>query len=107
MAEGKSAALAVKPGGTGDVTKPHRLWQQTKGLPHVPSALLYQGQYLMVKDGGLVTGYDAKTGKELYNERAAASGKYYASPVAANGLIYFTSLDGAVTVVKITSGKPE
>ena len=56
----------------------------------------------MVKDGGLVTAYDAKTGKELYlQERAVAPTRYYASPVAANGYIYFTALDnGAVTVLK-------
>ena len=56
----------------------------------------------MVKDGGMVTAYDAKTGKEVYvQERALAAGKYYASPVAANGHIYFTSLDdGVITVLK-------
>ena len=62
----------------------------------------------MVKDGGLVTAYDAKTGKDVYvQERVAAQGRYYASPVAANGSIYFTSLDdGAVTVLKAGSDKP-
>ena len=73
------------------------LWKKTKGLPYVPSAIVYRGQYVMVKDGGIVTAYDAKTGKEMYQERAAAAGSYYASPVAANGHIYFASLDdGAV-----------
>jgi outer membrane protein assembly factor BamB len=63
----------------------------------------------MVKDGGLVTAYDAQTGKEVYvQERVAAPGRYYASPVAANGHIYFISLDdGAVTVLKAGSAKPE
>jgi outer membrane protein assembly factor BamB len=63
----------------------------------------------MVKDGGLVSAYDAKTGKEVYfQERVAAPGRYYASPVAANGHIYFTSLDGgAVTVLKAGTAKPE
>jgi outer membrane protein assembly factor BamB len=63
----------------------------------------------MVKDGGLVTAYDAKTGKEVYvQERVAAPGRYYASPVAANGHVYFTSLDGgAVTVLKAGSAQPE
>jgi outer membrane protein assembly factor BamB len=63
----------------------------------------------MIKDGGLVTAYDEKTGKEVYvQERAAAEGRYYASPVAANGYIYFTCLDGgAVTVLKAGADKPE
>jgi outer membrane protein assembly factor BamB len=61
----------------------------------------------MVKDGGIVTAYDAKTGKELYLERVADPGRYYASPVAANGHIYFTSQDdGAVTVLKAGAAKP-
>lgn len=106
MSEGKNTAFALKPGGTGDVTESHVLWKKTKGLPYVPSAIVYRGQYVMVKDGGIVTAYDAKTGKEVYMERAAAPGRYYASPVAANGHIYVTSLDdGVVTVLKAGSEK--
>src|SRR5206468_10102465 len=64
---------------------------------------------VMVKDGGMVTAYDAKIGKDVYvQERVLAPGRYYASPVAANGYIYFTALeDGAVTVLKAGSTKPE
>ena len=61
----------------------------------------------MVRDGGLVTAYDAKSGKELYLKRALPPGQYWASPVAANGHIYFTSLDGVVTVLKAGSAKAE
>ena len=106
--EGKNVAFALKPGGSGDVTASHVLWQQTKGLPYVPSAILYRGQYVMVKDGGIVTAYDATTGKEIYQKRAVAAGNYYASPVAANGNIYFTSLtNGVVTVLKAGTAAPE
>lgn len=108
MAEGKNGAFALKSGGSGDVTASHVLWKKTKGTPWIPSALVYRGQYVMVKDGGIVTAYDAKTGQEIYQERAVAAGRYYASPVAANGYIYFASLDdGAVTVLKAGSDKPE
>ena len=62
----------------------------------------------MVKDGGIVTAYDAATGDELYQKRAVASGGYYASPVAANGYIYFASLpDGTITVLKAGEKSPE
>jgi outer membrane protein assembly factor BamB len=62
----------------------------------------------MVKDGGIVTAYDTNTGAEVYQERIAAPGKYYASPVAANGHIYFSKLeDGTITVLKAGSEKPE
>jgi outer membrane protein assembly factor BamB len=109
MLEGKSVALALKPGGSGDVSNSHVLWRKTKGLPYLASAIVYRGQYVMVKDGGLLTAYDAKSGKEIYlQEREAAGGQYYASPVAANGHIYFTTMaDGTVTVIKAGKDAPE
>jgi outer membrane protein assembly factor BamB len=108
ISEGNSAALAVKAGGEGDVTKSHVLWKKTKGLPQVASGLVYRGQYVLVKDGGLVTAYDAKSGKQIYvQERVLPAGPYWASPVAANGNIYFTSYtDGAVTVLKAGAATP-
>ena len=100
-ANSKSSAFALKPGGAGNVTESGILWKQTKGLPYVSSAILYRGQYLMVKDGGTITAYDANSGNQLYQKRLAATGSYYASPVAANGNIYFASLDnGSITVLE-------
>jgi outer membrane protein assembly factor BamB len=109
MSQSKNSAFALRSGGTGDVTATHMLWKKTKGMPYVPSGIVYRGQFVMVKDGGLVTAYDAKTGKELYvQERGIASGRYYASPVAANGNIYFTSLeDGTITVLKAGAASPQ
>jgi outer membrane protein assembly factor BamB len=108
LSEGKSAGLALRAGGSGDVTNTHILWNKTKGLPYVCSAIVYQGQFVMVKDGGVVTAYDVKTGDEIYQKRAAAAGSYYASPVAAGGHIYFTSLnDGTVSVLKAGADKPD
>jgi outer membrane protein assembly factor BamB len=108
MAASRNSAFALKPGGTGDVTESHVRWKKKKGLPYVPSAILYRSQYVMVKDGGIVTAYDAETGDEIYQRRAIASGNYYASPVAANGNIYFASLaEGIITVLKGGTDTPE
>jgi outer membrane protein assembly factor BamB len=108
MSATRNSAFALKPGGSGDVTNTHVLWKQTKGLPYVPSGIVYRGQYVIVKDGGIVTAYDAKTGDELYQKRAIASGGYYASPVAAAGRIYFTSLaDGTITVLEGGADSPQ
>jgi outer membrane protein assembly factor BamB len=108
MAASRNSAFALKPGGSGDVTQSHMRWKQTSGLPYVASAIVYRGQFVMVKDGGIVTAYDAKSGERLYQKRIAESGSYYASPVAANGHIYFTSLpDGVITVLKAGSNPPE
>jgi len=91
------------------VTRTHVRWTKTKGLPYVPTGIAYRGQLMTVKDGGLVSAFDLATGKEIYvQERELAGGKYYASPVAANGHVYFTSLeDGTVTVLKAGAPKPE
>ncbi len=109
MASGKNSAFAVKAGGQGDITKSHVVWKKTKGMPYVPSAILVSGHYFMVKDGGLCTAYDAKTGKEIYvQERGVAQGRYYASPVSANGNIYLVTLDdGTFTVLKAGADSPE
>ena len=105
---GKSAGFALKPGGSGDIAGSNILWNKTKGLPYVCSAIVYRGQFIMVKDGGIITAYDAQTGSEIYQKRAAATGSYYASPVAAGGHIYFASLsDGVVTVLKAGAAAPE
>jgi outer membrane protein assembly factor BamB len=107
MTEGENSAFALRAGGTGDLADSHLVWKQTKGMPYVASAIVYGGQYVMVRDGGIVTAFDLHTGDELYRERAAAEGSYYASPVAANGHIYFTSLEeGAVTVLKAGAEAP-
>ena len=109
MSIGKNSAFAVEAGGKGDITKTHIAWKKTKGMPYVPSAILVRGQFFMVKDGGLCTAYDAKTGKDIYvQERGAVQGRYYASPVAANGNIYIVTLDdGAFTVLKAGADTPE
>ena len=108
IAAAKNSAFALKPGGTGNITETNILWQKTAGLPYVSSGIVYGGQYLLVKDGGIVTAYDAKSGDVLYTKRAAAPGSYYASPVAADGHIYLASLtDGAITVLKAGAPQPE
>ncbi|MBL8850606.1 MAG: PQQ-binding-like beta-propeller repeat protein [Planctomycetaceae bacterium] len=108
MADGTNSAFAVKGGGHGDLTESNVLWRQTKGLPYVPTAIAYRGQFLMVKDGGIVTAYDAKTGEQIYMERAVQPGRYYASPVAADGHVYFASLDeGVITVIEAGGDSPK
>jgi outer membrane protein assembly factor BamB len=99
----------VKADGAGDVTASHVLWKKTRGLPYVATGIAYRGQFVTVRDGGLVSAFDLKTGKEVYvQERELEPGAYYASPVAANGHIYFTALpDGRITVLKAGAAKPE
>jgi outer membrane protein assembly factor BamB len=103
LSQSRNSAFAVRAGGTGEVSTSNLVWRKpkAKGLPYVPSMIHYRGQAIMVKDGGIVTVYDAKSGEELSTKRSAASGSYYASPVAANGHLYMSELNkGVVTVLK-------
>ena len=72
-----------------------------KFLPNVPSPVLYEGVLYIVKDGGILTSLDPATGKILKQARlAGAPGTYYSSPVAADGKIYTTSLEGKASVIR-------
>jgi outer membrane protein assembly factor BamB len=51
-----------------------------------------------VEDEGFGTCLDAVSGKELWRERLG--GRYQASPVVGDGKVYYTNLDGVVTVIK-------
>ena len=99
MSSGENVLVAVRPGGKGELGENQIAWKQTRGLPYVPSPLYYRGHVYLVKDGGMVSCYDAKTGAVAYQqERLNALGNYYASPVAADGRIIVVSLDGKLTV---------
>ena len=100
--------IAVKPGGRGDISETHVAWKYRRALPYVPCPLLYEGRLYFVKDGGLISSLDPKTGEPFYaQERLPANGNYYASPVAADGRIYVASLPGKLTVVRAGGAKPE
>src|SRR6185503_9466538 len=108
MKRGENVLLAVKPGGSGDVTETHVAWKFERGLPYVPSPLFYDGRIYLVRDGGMISSFDAKTGQPFYTqERLGAIGSYYSSPVAADGRLYVASLPGKLTVVKAGGEKPE
>ncbi len=107
-AKGQNVLVAVKPGGSGDISSTHVAWKVTRGLPYVPSPIYYRGRVYLVKDGGLVSCFDAKTGTIVWDqERLPASGGYYASPVAADGRLYLAALNGKVTVLNALGEKSE
>jgi outer membrane protein assembly factor BamB len=90
---------ALRPGGSGDVTKSHVVWQNPNG-PDVPSPVT-DGKYLYVtNDRGILWCLDAKTGQEIYGGKRIKSAIYSSSPVLADGKLYITNEDGLVTVVK-------
>ena len=91
--------FALKPPGEGELTTNNVAWKHKKGAASVSSPLFYKGRVYVAQDGGRVTCYEAKGGSKLYEqERLNADGEYYASPVAANGHLYFCSSKGVITV---------
>jgi outer membrane protein assembly factor BamB len=68
----------------------------------MPTALVYRGLLYAGNDWGILTVYEARTGREVYKTRIVESqgGAYTASPVAGDGKVYFTSEDGDVYVVQ-------
>lgn len=97
----ENALLAIEPDGRGDVTETHVHWKQTRGLPYCPSPLLYEGRVYLVKNGGLISCFDAKSGNPFFlEERIGALGDYYASPVAARGKICVISQPGTAVILR-------
>lgn len=95
-------AMAIKPGGKGDVTgSPHVLWTYAKGTAYVPSPILYGDYVYLVTDRGLLTCLDARTGEVKYEGvRPPTNSTFMASPVAFEGKILLFSEDGDAHVIK-------
>ena len=89
---------AIKPTGSGNVTKTHLAWQTTKGCSYVPSPVAVGPYFVVVADNGVASCFVAKTGERLWMERL--KGGHSASLLTANGLVYFLSDGGIMTVVK-------
>ena len=76
------------------------LWRFQKNLPYIPAPLLYRDVLYLVKDGGIITSLDPKTGRVLKEGRSPqAIGEYHASPVAADNKVFLASTEGKITVL--------
>jgi outer membrane protein assembly factor BamB len=98
-----SVAYAVRlKDARGDIaSSPAILWRRDRDTPYVPSPLLYDGVFYLVKsNSGILTALDAKTGEALYGpERLDPIAEIYASPVAAAGRVYLLGRDGNALVL--------
>jgi outer membrane protein assembly factor BamB len=95
--------IAIRPGGSGDVTQTHVAWMTPKGSPFVPSGIVIDSVLYTINDiQSVVTAHDVKTGTVLYQGRLGEAKKegFSASPVAINGKIFFTNDDGETFVLQ-------
>jgi len=90
--------LAVRPDGKGDVTRTHVAWTLTRGAPLTPSPLIVGDDLYVVSDSGIASCVDAKTGTLRWQQRIGT--KVSASPVFADGRLYFLDEDGQTTVIR-------
>jgi outer membrane protein assembly factor BamB len=89
---------AVRPDGHGDVTDSHVVWRITKAMPNQSSFLLSDDLLYVISDNGIASCVEAATGQIVWKERM--KGNYSASPIHADGRIYFFSREGQTTVIK-------
>jgi outer membrane protein assembly factor BamB len=98
--------FAIRPGAAGDISlsgeetkNRYVAWSRMRGGPYMQTPIAY-GEYLYTcSNAGVLTCYEAATGREVYKERIGGS-SYTASPVGSDGRLYFTSEQGQVRVVK-------
>jgi outer membrane protein assembly factor BamB len=102
---GRRTFYAVRAGVKGEI-KPAEAdatmiaWQSSQIKPHIVTPIVY-GDYLYVcTDNGILSQYQAKTGEPTFRARLGSGGAFSASPVAANGKVYFAGEDGDVFVIK-------
>ena len=98
--------LAIRAGGTGDMTEKSVVWAYRRSVPQLPSPLVYEDVLYMLNDsGGLITTFHAKSGEVIERGRlTGAVDAYYASPVAGDGKVYLVSETGIVTVLPAGGG---
>jgi outer membrane protein assembly factor BamB len=93
--------VAIKPDGQGNVTSSKVVWKTPEGAPYVPSPIAVDDWFFTAAFNGKAAHcYEATTGKILWKE---PMGLHHASPVSANGLVYFLNDDGVTHVVRASA----
>ena len=91
---------AIKPNGSGDITETHIEWKETKRMPPRASPIIIKGLLFVVDRNGYISCIEAKTGKSIWQKRM--KGRFSASPILANNLIYFFNEDTMCIIIKPT-----
>jgi outer membrane protein assembly factor BamB len=90
--------LAIRKGGTGQITSSHVVWRSHRAVPYVPSAILYGGFLHVVSDDGMYTCYEPESGRLLQQKRVGTH--VSASIVGGDGHLFITDDEGRTTVLK-------
>jgi outer membrane protein assembly factor BamB len=90
--------MAIRPDGSGDITKSHVAWHTTNAACYVPSPVVANGHLVVADDRGTVNCFEASTGRRLWRERIG--NHFSASPITAAGLVYLSADNGTTTVTR-------
>ncbi len=97
-------SLAVRTGGSGDVTQTHRLWRLPKSRQMIGSGVILEGRLYVVDNGGIAECFELETGKVLWTQRlrgqSEAGGGVWSSPVLNEGKIYVMNKSAEVFIFK-------
>lgn len=104
-APGRNVMVAVKPGGSGDITATHVAWESTRHLPYVSSPVATADRIFYVRKGGFLTSLDRATGRVAYQKRLGSAGEYYASPLRVGNKLLISAERGALIIADLTDGK--
>ena len=97
-ARGVSTVFAVRPGS--ETGEPRLLWIREMAVPYVTTPIHYRGVLFLIKEGGLLTSIDPKSGEVFKRARIpGAQDQFFASPVAAAGKLILTSQAGHLVTV--------
>ncbi|MHC4243689.1 MAG: outer membrane protein assembly factor BamB family protein, partial [Planctomycetota bacterium] len=94
---GATHLLAVRQGGSGDVTDTHVVWKMTKDVSHESSPVLVGDLLYSLSDTGVLICKQATTGETVWTERL--EGRYGASLLYADNRIYMTNKEGKTTII--------
>jgi outer membrane protein assembly factor BamB len=95
--------MAIRLGRTGTLTGTDSVvWSTARGASYTPSPLLHDGHLYVVTDSGMVSSFEAATGKPVYQQaRLPQPYNFKASPVGAAGKMYLATEEGDIVVVRL------
>jgi outer membrane protein assembly factor BamB len=94
-----SQVAAIRADGEGDVTKTHVAWTADKGMPDASSPISDGKYFLQAESSGLVTCYNARNGKLLWEKEFECA--FWASPTLAGNTVYLPSADGSTRIFRL------
>jgi outer membrane protein assembly factor BamB len=102
---------AIRPGSSGDISLQKGqesnaaiAWSNMTEGTYIPSPIVYDGMLITLNINGVLTAYDAESGKRAFRGRVGTGGAFSASPVAADGNLYVASEDGEIYVITAAAG---